>query len=328
MWNKAEYAVAGRGHVLSGTPCQDMTMTYKGRAATVAALADGAGSAAMSHYGARAAVQFVSRQLGEYFDEYYNETSITAVKDRLMCGLWDTLDRVREEIGCGLKDLASTLLAVAVSGNRYIAFHIGDGVIGYMRDGRMLIASGPDNGEFANETVFTTSASAYRRLRVYKGRAKEIEGFVLMSDGTEHSLYNKRTETLSDGVGRIIERTAICSERTMSRMLRDSMQTITERTLDDCSIAVLSRAEAFPSIFTMNSKEQSRRLKAERRKRGPKKYVKRAMELLQMSMEGVSPNRQTSRSMYTRPKSIRRTLVDLNKKGLVDYEDGKYWYVF
>ena len=99
MWNKAEYAVAGRGHVLSGTPCQDMTMTYKGRAATVAALADGAGSAAMSHYGARAAVQFVSRQLGEYFDEYYNETSITAVKDRLMCGLWDTLDGVREEIG-------------------------------------------------------------------------------------------------------------------------------------------------------------------------------------------------------------------------------------
>ena len=100
MWNKAEYAATGRGHLLSGMPCQDRTMTYRGRAAVVAALADGAGSASLSQYGAEAAVRFVSRQLGDYFDEYYWEADASAVKDRLMCGLWEMLDVVRMELGC------------------------------------------------------------------------------------------------------------------------------------------------------------------------------------------------------------------------------------
>ena len=327
MWNKAEYAATGRGHLLSGMPCQDRTMTYRGRAAVVAALADGAGSASLSQYGAEAAVRFVSRQLGDYFDEYYWEADASAVKDRLMCGLWEMLDVVRMELGCRMRDLASTLLAVAVSGKRYIIIHLGDGVIGYVRNGRPLTASRPDNGEFANETVFTTSVSAHRRLRIFKGEAADIDGFVLMSDGTENSLYDKRSGALSEGICRIIERTAVCPEETMAKMLRRSFAPVTDRTTDDCSIAVLSRTEAFPGIFNMSRKERRRRLRTSRG-RGGRKYIGRIEELLRMSMEGVVPNRTASRKVHARPKGIRRKLERLMKEGLVEYEDGKYWFAF
>ena len=59
MWNSVECAVQGRGHIKSDIPCQDKTFHVHENGVDVIALADGAGSARLSHYGA----EFVTKQI-------------------------------------------------------------------------------------------------------------------------------------------------------------------------------------------------------------------------------------------------------------------------
>ena len=116
-------------------------------------------------------------------------------------------DRLKEIAGrreWELKDLAATFLAVAVSGNRFVVVHVGDGVIGYMRNGELRVASTPDNSEFANETTFVTSEDAIARMRLYRGSLDGVSGFVLMSDGTASSLYNSCTKELAPVCAKLI----------------------------------------------------------------------------------------------------------------------------
>ena len=60
-------------------------------------------------------------------------------------------------------DLASTLLFVAIKDNKFIMAHIGDGIIGYLKQDELKIATHPMNGEFINTTVFTTSMDVVRK---------------------------------------------------------------------------------------------------------------------------------------------------------------------
>lgn len=60
------------------------------------------------------------------------------------------LRELAEDMECEMRDLASTLLFTAVRNGNYILCHIGDGVLGYLKDGELKVASKPENGEFAN----------------------------------------------------------------------------------------------------------------------------------------------------------------------------------
>ena len=67
-----------------------------------------------------------------------------------------------------------TLLFVSIKNNKYIAGHIGDGIIGIIDEkGDAIVLSEPENGEFANTTYFTTSENYKYHLRLYReiGRA-------------------------------------------------------------------------------------------------------------------------------------------------------------
>ena len=88
------------------------------------------------------------------------------------------------------KDLAATMLVVAENNDRFIIAHIGDDVIGYLDGDVLKTASAPSNGEHANETYFVTSRDAINTMKLFKGSIKNIAGFVIMSDGTEQSLYS------------------------------------------------------------------------------------------------------------------------------------------
>lgn len=94
--------------------------------------------------------------------------------------------------------MASTLLLVAIKDDKFIIAHIGDGVIGYLKNNEMKIASQPENGEFVNTTVFTTSKDAIMTMKLIKGFLGTIQGFVLMSDGPEARLYSKQENKLAD----------------------------------------------------------------------------------------------------------------------------------
>lgn len=61
MWHTQSAVVTGRGHLLLRLPGQDRTFTLEENGVTVAALADGAGSAPLSHEGAEQAVRAACR---------------------------------------------------------------------------------------------------------------------------------------------------------------------------------------------------------------------------------------------------------------------------
>ena len=139
-----------------------------------------------------------------------------------------------------------------MSEEHFFIVHVGDGVIGLVRDGESKVASGPDNSEFANQTTFLTSKGSASTMRLLRGTIDGIAGFILMSDGTAHSLYNTRTRELAPACVKLV--TALASAPAAqtknpehNKQLRKLIGTkIRHATKDDCSIGILARTVALP----------------------------------------------------------------------------------
>lgn len=325
MWKTADYAGTGRGHLEADVPCQDKVRTYRNGEVTVITLADGAGSAQLSHYGAEAVLDCVSQELGDHFEEYFEEPDASVVRSRLFTKVLKALEETQNKLQCELKDLSSTLLMAAVSGSRYFIAHIGDGVIGYLVDEEIKVATGPDNGEFANVTFFTTTPSSVTRMRIIKGTDDRIGGFVLMSDGTENALYNKRTGELSQGIKRIMHMTLLCPEKAMRRLLSETFETtVMNLTRDDCSIAILVNTEAFPDYHGMPAPEKMELLQIGSTARNGAKRINRTGEILWAASGGASAE-QIARRIHVTPKHIRKKLDSLIFLGLLEKDRGIYY---
>lgn len=240
LWDFVHCAAQGRGHLAEGIPCQDVTYGLSRRGVQVVALADGAGSAAFAEQGAACVVHRVTRLVCQEFAELVSCEDGAAVKTKLLESLREALRAEAKALHCRFKDLASTLLVAAVKGQEFFLLHIGDGVIGYLKEGALRVASQPENGEFANTTTFVTSGEALGKMKLFRGELKDIEGFVLMSDGGQASLYNKRNNTLAGAVGQFFEFCKTCSRTQATGELRRVFEeTITSYTRDDCSVGLL-----------------------------------------------------------------------------------------
>ena len=241
MWCTLECAMQGKGHLKTGIPCQDKTYSIFKGSCTVCALADGAGSAYLSHFGAETVTKTICDYMAENFDAIINEDGVT-VKQNILAAVGDSLNSLCQEKGCTVKDLASTLLFIAEKAGTFVICHIGDGVIGYVKNDKVHVASHPENGEFANTTVFTTSSDAIASMKIIKGNLNQISGFILMSDGTEASFYNKRDKVLSPSLTRLVKLASACDAGYMSRMLNGTFENLVKQmTSDDCSIVLMSR---------------------------------------------------------------------------------------
>ena len=86
--------------------------------------------------------------------------------------------------GDSLEEFGATLLLVcADQGNgRYIALHLGDGLIGAVSPQGLILVSPPMNGVSPQQTVLTSSPNCAKLLRLYRGQKKDTV-FFLMTDG-------------------------------------------------------------------------------------------------------------------------------------------------
>lgn len=242
MWKMSGCYHKGRGHARMKLPCQDRIAALSKKGVRVAALADGAGSASYSREGAQLVVTYATEYITEHFDEMLASTTAGVVKKGLLDHLRKRLEEEACALGCAFEALASTLLFAAVKKDRFLIGHLGDGVIGYLKDGRIHVASAPDNGEYANTTYFVTSASAYARLRLIKGRLDEIDGFVLMSDGCAESFYHVSERHLVPVTARILKWNCILNNREFRKILSQMFrEIIVKKTTDDCSMIMLSK---------------------------------------------------------------------------------------
>ena len=325
MWKTTEYTAAGRRHLRDGIPCQDKVCTYRNGNVTVITLADGAGCAKMSHFGAEAVTRCISRELGEHFERYFEESDALIVRQRFCSKMLEALKKTQAKLHCDLRDLSSTLLAVAVSGTRHFIVHIGDGVIGYLKDDEIKTATYPHNGDFANETFFTTDNSVISHMRIIKGDDEKIHGFVLMSDGTGNVLFDKKTGKLSRGIRRIMQMSVMCPEHSMQSLLSDTFDSLVLKlTQDDCSISVLADTSAFPSFGDMSVPEKLELLQLESNARYKSKRIWQTGEILRIASGGACAA-QIARKTHINPKHINKKLEFLLSLGLIEADHGRYY---
>lgn len=257
MWKIIKCAVQGLGHVDKNIPCQDKVYDLTENGVTTIALADGAGSAKFSHYGAELVTRYVCEKFCNNFDSIFNDDDGAQVKKTIVEDILEQLNNLSQNKDCELKDLASTLLFVSVKDNQFILAHIGDGTIGYLKGDELKTVQMQKKEGAVNETFFTTSSSALHQMQLVKGNLDTISGFVLMSDGTETSLYDKRKETLADIVKKLMLmcRTHRCE--VLEKVLFSSFESvIRHKTADDCSMVFMYNVVEESTSWTKLSSDQ------------------------------------------------------------------------
>ena len=243
MWHTEEASVIGRGHLSRSLPCQDRTFSLRENGVTALALADGAGSVRFSQEGADLAVRTVCQTLCDQFDFLIGRASPLMARQALLKPVLEQILHRSAQLEAASRELACTLLAVAVRGDQYLLFHVGDGVIAYRKNGRLNVASAPVNGEFTNTTTFVTSRDALVKSKVIKGSSAQMEGFLLMCDGCEPALYDKPRRKLAPLADLLLERAELLASSVSEDQLRTVLAgPIAHRTQDDCSMAFLTRS--------------------------------------------------------------------------------------
>ena len=236
--------IAGRSHATTETPCQDYVATQKTQSSACIALADGAGSRAHSGLGAEVAVKATLRVLSRQFDELYAAALSTPgtvnmlILDRCLAAM----GKKAKAAACAVEELACTLLFVAHKDGRFLAGHLGDGIIAAeTASGDIETLSHPDNGEFANTTVFVTDESAIARFRVYAGECA-TPAFAIMSDGTAESLYVRATgKPAVAALQKIFQWNRTLPKAKVDGILMANLeQVFSKKSADDCSIGLLT----------------------------------------------------------------------------------------
>lgn len=232
----------GTSHIKNGKPCQDKIYSKKSNHVAAIALADGAGSCSKSDLGAEICTRYVVNFLCNNFDKTYLLTD-QEISEKINKGVKKPLEETAGELNISSKELSSTLLFVAVKGNKFIAGHIGDGLIGKFDENGSEILSQPENGEYANQTFFITMPEADKYLRIYKDNLNSTLGFILMSDGSYESLFDTQKNKLASAnltfFSWLVDKQNTIED--LNKSIEDNLASkFTKRTTDDCSVILLS----------------------------------------------------------------------------------------
>lgn len=253
-WKQSDAYYIGSSHSSRGEICQDRTYSLINNGVHAIALADGAGSKEYSHLGSEFVTRKVCELLTENFYEYllycekrgvseeeYNNNNKKLSKmiiDELLKGL----NKISVEKNISIFDLSSTLLFYAMKDNYYIQGHIGDGVIGLLINTNgttdVKVASEPKNGDQPNITFFITDPDSYENLRIEGGTNHEVNGVILISDGTQELLYNG--VIFHESTSKIFEKFNYVTPKEFREILTIFLkETASKVTDDDLSINIL-----------------------------------------------------------------------------------------
>ena len=238
MEYKVSWAVCtGQHHKQENTPCQDSVAVLREGATACCALADGAGSRSNSHLGAHCVTQTIVQHMSHQFEDLW------AMEDSLLAReLISSCVQALNQLEPPIYELASTLLFCAAHRDgRYLAGHLGDGVMVLEQEGALSVFSFPENGEYQNETYFITGADAQQHLRLQRGIWHKPGTLLLMSDGTGDSLYHYANRSPAAACQTLAAWLRDGEEEVISQALQRNLErTFANRTTDDMSLILLS----------------------------------------------------------------------------------------
>jgi len=187
----------GKSHIDGGIPCQDAFALNAIDDILIAAVCDGAGSAALSDVGSNLVASTLFSAIADQYraGEAMHLLDVDAFKSKIegMVGVARaSLESLAQSENRMLGDYSATLVGVVTSASQGYFFHIGDGlaIAQCETSGQGNIISLPENGEYANETYFITGTEWAAHLRVTPiGNA--INMVALMSDGAMPFVMSK-----------------------------------------------------------------------------------------------------------------------------------------
>ncbi|MBE2294341.1 MAG: protein phosphatase 2C domain-containing protein [Phycisphaerales bacterium] len=252
-WRYVLASVVGVAHLNEGIGCQDACATQLLLApelgpVLVLAVADGAGSAALSDAGAVLACNTWLSACVAWLMEAPIENWTPAVASPLFQQVRNALERLAIEREQPLREFACTLLGAVVTTDRALFLQIGDGaiVIGDPDAGYRPVFW-PQSGEYANETHFVTDPQAKTCFEstVLNETIAEV---ALLSDGLQRLALHYRSRQAHEPFFRpLFQRLREhpepgCPEElvtALERLLASPM--INERTHDDKTLILASR---------------------------------------------------------------------------------------
>ena len=187
-WKGIARTAIGSAHKKQGLPCQDAADWRTVGEIAIAALADGAGSAAYAAQGATVAVKTALAILERRVTTCPREALFEGLVEEVLVAF----KREASALTCSLKDLACTL-NLAVLAPKWVAVaQLGDGFIVIAQDTNYEIPFAPDKGEYANETVFVTTPNASLKIIAIE---LTVDFVCLSSDGLYDVAVRQRNNT-------------------------------------------------------------------------------------------------------------------------------------
>jgi hypothetical protein len=178
-WKLIGASVRGRSHALTNTRCQDAVRYESHNGVALAAVSDGAGSAALAHLGASIATETALETLRATIPE--RALTLRDVQDAFAAAraaiVSDADDRSRST-----RDYACTLLVVVADDERTLVGQIGDGaIVGVPFEEDLKVIGWPQQGDYANSTFFLCEETSEP---VFVEEAP-LEAFSMLSDGLQ-----------------------------------------------------------------------------------------------------------------------------------------------
>ena len=189
-WRAVGVSLRGSSHVKTDHPCQDFHAFARLPGETlVAAVADGAGTAALAEVGAELAVKTVVETLQERLEKdplaEAGEDVWRALLQDAMRTAFEAVEREATARSAPTRDLACTLGIAVARPAMVAAAQIGDGsVVGADGDGKILAILRPVSGEYLNETTFLISPGALKQIQ-FALHAGKISRLAMLTDGLQ-----------------------------------------------------------------------------------------------------------------------------------------------
>ncbi|MBF0338470.1 MAG: protein phosphatase 2C domain-containing protein [Nitrospirae bacterium] len=183
-------SVIGPLHVPMGIPCQDACAYEVFKDIGLIAVADGLGSAPKSDIGSRQAVDAAIEAAKQHLVANDNgEHSLGELTGKMILSAREQIEKTAEKDGYKLRDLATTLIVSAFVGGSVSIAHIGDGAVIAKTDKGLILASAPEESEYANEVVPLTSNKWNEHT--HTSSIKNASFIALFTDGCQRAALKK-----------------------------------------------------------------------------------------------------------------------------------------
>ena len=250
IFSTSTYKKVGLKHSFKDKPCEDSVARKSSSNGSIVAVAvsDGAGSRKHSLEGSSIIADYSTELIINHFDLLWSKTDCE-IANFIISEVCKPLERAAEANGWDMEEMLATLICVAMhQDGRYLAFHVGDGVIvGYSLSTGSVVLSQYEH-EYASHIVTFVNAPN-PTYKVIRGR-KDYYSFLLTSDGAEPYLIPGGIVSIQAMM--MQQASFILSRKDMEDYMESLTQTLKSECHadDDISFAVISDNRYISDVFS------------------------------------------------------------------------------